>query len=81
VQPRGSRREILGIVDGRVKIKTTAAPADGRANEDVIQQLSRAFDVPPARISLKTGATGRNKTFLIDRPGKIPDWLKDIAFR
>jgi len=81
VQPRGSKSEILGVVDGRLKIKTTAPPTDGRANKDVIRQLARAFRVPPSRISLKHGVTGRNKTFTVDRPRIFPGWLKDIAFR
>ena len=81
VQPRGSKREILGVIDGRLKIKTTAPPADGRANRDVIRQLAGVFGIPPSRIVLKSGATSRNKTFLVDRPAKFPVWLKDIAFR
>jgi len=81
VQPRGSSSEILGVIDGRLKIKTTAPPADGRANKDVIRQLAKVFDVPPSRISLKSGATSRSKTFLVDRPAVFPAWLEDIAFR
>jgi uncharacterized protein (TIGR00251 family) len=80
VQPRGSRDEISGVVEGRVRIKTTAAPADGRANLSVTRQLAKAFKVPPSRVSLKNGASGRNKTFIIDQPVVFPDWLKDITF-
>jgi len=35
VQPRASRDEIIGIVDDRLQIKTTAAPTDGKANKAV----------------------------------------------
>lgn len=80
VQPRGSRSEIVGVLDGRVKIRTTAAPSDGQANRDVIRQLANAFGVPPSRVSLKRGATSRLKTFIIDRPGRLPDWLERIDF-
>lgn len=81
VQPRGSKSEILGVIDGRLKIKTTAPPADGRANRDAIRQLAKAFGVPPSRISLQNGATSRSKTFQVDRPTVFPAWLEDIAFR
>jgi hypothetical protein len=81
VQPRGSRSEILGVTDGRLRIKTTAPPTDGRANQDVIRQLAKAFGVPPSRVSLKSGATGRNKTFTVERAVELPHWLDDIAFR
>jgi uncharacterized protein (TIGR00251 family) len=81
VQARASKSEILGVVDGRLKIRTTAPPTDGLANKDVIRQLAKAFHVPPSRIALKNGASARNKTFNVDRPRVYPDWLQDIAFR
>jgi uncharacterized protein (TIGR00251 family) len=48
VQSRGSRNEIQGVKDGRLRIKTTAPPADGKANKDVIRQLAKEFGVPPS---------------------------------
>jgi len=81
VQPRSSRNEIVGASEGRLKIRTTAAPAEGRANKAVARQLAEAFGVPPSRISLKSGATSRLKTFVIDRPANLPSWLDDIDFR
>lgn len=81
VQPRGSRSEIIEVTDGRLKIKTTAPPVEGRANREVKKQLAKAFGVPPSRISLKTGATGRLKTFAVEDPAVRPDWLREIDFR
>jgi hypothetical protein len=78
VQPRGSRSEIQGVKDGRLRIKTTAPPADGRANKDVIRQLASEFGVPPSRIALKSGASQRNKTFEISTPALMPSWLRDL---
>lgn len=79
VQPRGHRSEIEGVRDGRLRIKTTAAPADGKANNDVIRQLARAFGVPPSRIELTSGTTHRNKTFRISEPAVLPPWLGELA--
>jgi uncharacterized protein (TIGR00251 family) len=81
VQPRGSRNEIMGVAHGRLRIKTTAPPADGRANIAVTRQLAKVFDVPPSRVTLKSGASSRNKTFAIIKPATFPDWLDDITFR
>jgi uncharacterized protein (TIGR00251 family) len=78
VQPRSSRSEIQGVRDGRLRIKTTAPPADGKANKDVIRQLAREFGVPPSRIALKNGASQRNKTFTITRPSIMPSWLGEV---
>jgi uncharacterized protein (TIGR00251 family) len=74
VSPRGSRSEIVDVKGHRLRIKTTAPPTDGRANKDVIRQLAEAFDVPQSRVTLKKGATGRDKTFLIDEPRAMPAW-------
>ncbi len=78
VQPRGSRSEIQGVRDGRLRIKTTAAPAGGKANRDVIRQLAEEFGVPPSRIALTGGAARRNKTFVISKPGVLPCWLREM---
>ena len=80
VQARASRNELMGIVDGRLRVKTTAPPTDGRANEAVGRQLAMAFRVPPSRVSLKNGASSRNKTFIVSQPADLPDWLKDFTF-
>ncbi len=69
----------MGIADGRLKIKTTAPPTDGRANKDVTRQLAIAFNVPRSRISLRKGANSRLKTFVIDSPSIIPDWMRDLG--
>lgn len=80
VKPRSSRDGILGVENGRVVIRTTAPPADGRANKDVARQLARAFGVPPARISLKAGGKSRLKTFVVDNPVQKPAWANDPDF-
>jgi uncharacterized protein YggU (UPF0235/DUF167 family) len=66
------------VRNGRLRIKTTAPPADGKANEDTIRQLAREFGVPPSRIRLKSGAAQRNKTFVIADPAILPSWLSDV---
>ena len=78
VQPRGSRSEIQGVRDGRLRIKTTAPPADGRANKDIIRQLAKEFSIPPSRVELKSGASQRNKTFVISEPAVLPSWLRKV---
>lgn len=74
VHARGSRSEIQGVRDGLLHVKTTAPPVDGRANKDVIRQLASEFGVSPSSVSLKSGATGRNKLFVISNPTVLPPW-------
>lgn len=68
-QPRASRDCIVGLQDNCLKIKVTAPPADGRANDCIARVLARALGVPPSTVSLQSGATGRRKTFLIKNLG------------
>ena len=81
VQPRSIRSEIVAVSEGRLKIRTMAPAAEGRANRDVAKQLAKAFGVPRSRISLKTGVTGRLKTFVVEDPAVRPEWLQEIDFR
>ncbi|HEY1080466.1 MAG TPA: DUF167 family protein [Bdellovibrio sp.] len=62
IQPKSSKNEVVGIHNGEIKIKITAPPIDGRANEDLIEYLSDLFDVPKRDIILAKGETGRHKT-------------------
>jgi uncharacterized protein (TIGR00251 family) len=80
VQSRASRREIGAIESGRIKIRTTAAPIDGKANQDVARQLAEVFRVPPSRILLLKGATSRLKTFRVESPRFLPEWLHELDF-
>lgn len=79
--PRGSRSGIEGVRDGRLLIKTTAAPVDGKANRDLIRQLAREFKVPPSHVELASGALKRNKTFRISNPAVLPGWLAELRLK
>ncbi|MGI9260409.1 MAG: DUF167 domain-containing protein [Woeseiaceae bacterium] len=80
VQPRSSQRSIGVVENGRIRIRTTAAPADGKANQDVARQLADAFGVAPTRITLLKGTTSRLKTFRVDSPRLLPDWARHPDF-
>jgi len=65
VQPRGRQTEVLGWRDGVLRVRVTAPPAEGRANDAVIALLAAAFRVPRASIALVGGAGSRDKLFRI----------------
>lgn len=62
IQPKSSKNEIVGPHNGELKVKITAPPIDGRANEGLIEFLSDFFDLPKRAIVLVKGDTGRHKT-------------------
>lgn len=62
VTPRASRNEIVEVLsDGTVKIRLTAPPVEGKANLALVEFLSEVLDLPPSRIEIVAGATGRDK--------------------
>ncbi len=66
VTPRSSRNEITEILnDGTVKIRLTAPPVEGQANEALVQFLSDVLKVPASRIEIVAGQTGRDKLITV----------------
>ncbi len=62
VTPRASRNEISGILsDGTIKIRLTAPPVDGKANQALIEFLAGVLEIPRSRIEIVAGTTGKDK--------------------
>ncbi|MFO1430612.1 MAG: DUF167 family protein [Candidatus Competibacteraceae bacterium] len=72
VQPRAGRDEITGVQAGRLRVRLTAPPVDGKANLHLCRFLADAFAVPPSRVSLIAGATRRDKRLRINTPRHLP---------
>ncbi|MBI5706502.1 MAG: DUF167 domain-containing protein [Armatimonadetes bacterium] len=61
VAPRASRTQVSLQPDGSVKVWVTAPPADGQANEAVIEALSRALSTAKSNLEITRGHSGRDK--------------------
>ena len=48
------------------KVRVAAAPEDGRANEAVLDLLSRELELPRRAVSLVSGHAVRDKVVLLD---------------
>ena len=72
VQPGARRDEIVGLHGDRLKLRITAPPLDGRANQQLIEFLASVFGVPRAQVNLMHGQTGRAKTVRIESPRTLP---------
>lgn len=72
IQPRASRDEIVGPHGDTLKVRITAPPVDGKANQHLLRFLAEVFDVPQASVELITGETGREKRIRITRPRRLP---------
>ena len=65
VSPRAKHNAVTGVANGRLLVRTTAAPADGKANKAVIKLLADYLDIPRSRIELRRGAVTRDKVFVV----------------
>ena len=61
VQPRGSREAVEGVHGGALKVRLTAPPVDGAANEALVALLSMLLRVPKRDVSIVSGLTSRSK--------------------
>jgi len=61
VQPRASRQEWSGIHDGALRLRLTAPPAEGAANEACRVFLAELFQIPKSRIQIIRGERSRQK--------------------
>lgn len=62
IQPKSSKNEIVGPHNGFLKIKLTAPPVDGKANEGLIEFLAETFAVAKRSVTITKGLSGRRKT-------------------
>lgn len=61
VSPGAGRAEIVGRHGDGWKVRVTAAPEHGRANEAVLRLVAEALAVPREALTLVSGHGGRDK--------------------
>ena len=61
VSPGATRTELVGRHGSAWKVRVSAAPERGRANDAVVALLASRLDVPRASLSIVAGVTGRDK--------------------
>jgi uncharacterized protein (TIGR00251 family) len=66
LQPRARRDEIVGERDGRVVIRVTAPPVDGKANRALCRLIARAAGVAPSNVTVVKGQTAREKVVRVE---------------
>lgn len=65
--PRSGRREVIRISDDEYKVKVTAAPEKGKANEQVIELLAGYFSVPKSFVRIAGGKSTKTKIIDIEK--------------
>lgn len=71
VIPNAKKSEVVGREGNSFKIRLAAPPIEGKANEELIEFLAKALDIPKSTINIIKGLGSRLKTLEI--PGNIED--------
>jgi uncharacterized protein (TIGR00251 family) len=61
VQPRASRDEIAGVIDGAMKIRLCAPAVENRANEGLVDYLARVLKTSKSAVRIRSGEQSRSK--------------------
>ena len=77
VVPRASKSEIVGEVEGSLKVRIAAPPVDGAANGEVVKVLAKAFGVAKSNVSIVSGETSKTKRVRVI--GATPEQLRQLA--
>ena len=68
VIPRASRNEVIQLSSSQLKVKLTAPPVEGKANQILIELLAKYFRLPKRSIRILKGENSQNKMIEIDPP-------------
>jgi hypothetical protein len=66
VVPKASRSEAAGIQGDALKLRITAAPVEGKANDDCIRLLAKILGVKRTQVTIIAGHAARTKTVAVE---------------
>jgi len=61
VQPRASKDEITGVINGALKIRLQAPAVENRANEALVELLAHLLKTPKSAVRILGGDRSRRK--------------------
>ncbi len=67
VQPRSSRNQIVGFQEGQLRVRLTAPPVDGEANQGLIAFMAETLGVSKRDVVILRGETSRVKLIGVHR--------------
>ena len=65
VTPHAARAEIAGVQDDALKVKVTALPVEGAANEACIKLLAKELGLKKSQMEIFVGGKSRRKTVCV----------------
>lgn len=74
VQPGASRSEVVGVIEGALRLRLTAPPVEGAANKECLRFFSKKLHIAKSRISIIRGEYTRDKVLRVQ--GVSPEDLR-----
>jgi uncharacterized protein len=65
IQSRAARTELVGLHGDAIRIRVSAPPVDGAANEALLKFLADKLSVPLGAVRLTAGETSRSKVVTV----------------
>lgn len=78
VIPNAKKTEIVGVENDALKVRLSALPIEGRANEELVAFFSKNFKIAKRDIEIISGELGRNKRVALPKSEKLMEYLKGI---
>ena len=66
VVPRASKPSLTVGTDGTLRARLHSPPVEGAANDELVDMLARAFDLPRRAVTIASGAQSRTKRVKLD---------------
>ena len=66
VIPQSSKSQIVGEMDGALKVKINAPAVDGAANAELIKVLARRLKISKSAVEITSGQTSKRKQVRIN---------------
>ena len=66
VQPRASKDQVIGYREDVLRLRVTAPPAEGKANDAVLSLLAETLGIARGRVRIVRGRSSREKVVLVE---------------
>lgn len=72
VQPRAKQDQVAGPEGDALKVRITAPPVEGKANQHLCRMFADLCGVSRSSVELVAGAQGRRKRIRVHAPKRLP---------
>ena len=80
VVPGASRNSVSGVEGEFLKVRLVAPPIEGRANQALVELLSKVLMVPKSKVHITRGLSSKRKSILVESydPRRFQKFLSEF---